>query len=94
MAIRTYTTGEIPKNPVMHEKYVFVISDVRQEPTNPDYPDVAIWSYVVDEQLTYPEYIDRLTADATTRQEMNDAALLELDADICALYDIVEGGGA
>ncbi len=35
-----------------------------------------------------------MNADAAAKQTANDAALLELDADICALYDIVEGGGA
>lgn len=90
LMIRTYTTGKQPTNPVMHEKYVFLISDVRAEPPNPECPDVAVWSYVIDEQLTYPEYIDRMKEKAEIDQMANDAALLELDADICALYDIVE----
>ncbi len=44
MTIRTYTTGEQPTNPVMHDKYVFIISDVRAEPPNPEYPEVEVWA--------------------------------------------------
>lgn len=92
MTNRTYTTGEKPENPVLHEKYVFIISDIRQEPTNPEYPEMITWSYTIDEQLTYPEYIQRMRSESEAARQVNDAALLELDADICTLYDLVGGG--
>lgn len=80
---RTYVTGEKPANPYLHEKYIFLISDVREE--EPTEEGVETWSFLIDQMMTHAEY------SAYLRNEIDLAEARAVTASFEAALELIGG---
>lgn len=80
---RVYTTGEKPESPIIAD-VVYLISDIREEPQT-EHPTEeegnlpSVWSYVVDEVLSFAEYQKRRDTEIEETLREFDLALFEYD---------------
>ncbi len=84
---RVYTSGEKPESPIIRD-VVYLISDIQEVPvvqTNEDVVPAPQWSYVIDEIISFGDYLARLTA-------AHSAEIAEIDGALLELADLVTGG--
>lgn len=80
---RTYVTGEKPANPYPHEKYIFLISDIREEEQTEE--GVDRWSFQIDQIMTHAEY------SAYLRSEIDLAEARAVTASFEATLELIGG---
>lgn len=61
MTQRTYTTGEKPRSPLVETDLVYILDDIREEPADPDYPEVKTWSFIITRTVSPKDYITELS---------------------------------
>ena len=84
---RVYSSGEKPENPIIRD-VVYLISDIREEPvvqTDENAASLPQWSYVVDEVVSYEEYLRRVN-------EAHAAEIEDLGGAILELTELITGG--
>ena len=63
MTKRTYTTGEKPVSPLVEADLVYILDDIREEPADPEHPEVKTWSFIIVKTMTPKERINELETD-------------------------------
>lgn len=90
MTKRTYTTGEKPTSPIVENDLVYIIDDIKEEPTDPEHPEVKNWSFLIIKTMTPKERINELETNLSYEQLANlDNAQL-----IAYILENIEGGAA
>ena len=85
--MRVFATGEKPVSPIIRD-VVYIISDVREEPAvqmNENETVAPHWSYVIDEVISFGEYLKRVT-------EEHEAEIAEIDGALFELAEMACGG--
>lgn len=80
-----------PSNPLIFpgDKWVYEITNIRE--SEPDEDGNTYWVYDVLAQIPINEYLKQTLAKHEAYEEANDEAILEMDADICNILDIIGG---
>lgn len=90
MTKRTYTTGEKPTSPIVENDLVYIIDDIKEEPADPEHPEVKNWSFLIIKTMTPKERINELETNLSYEQLANlDNAQL-----IAYILENIEGGAA
>lgn len=80
MTKRTYTTGEKPVSPLVENDLVYILDDIREEPADPEHPEVQNWSFIIVKTMTPKERINELETDLSHEKLANlDNAELIMD---------------
>lgn len=86
MTKRTYTTGEKPVSPLVENDLVYILDDIREEPADPEHPEVKTWSFIIVKTMTPKERINELEADVS-HEKLANLDNSELIMDIYAILE-------